>query len=159
MSDTTVSGRFFRVEERPTMPSGGFIYVMLLLLVLTSTWVNAELPQLIPLSVLLGNPERWGPKLSPDGKQVAWIGPDTNNVLQVWARNLPGGEERIITADKKRGVRHFFWAKDNRTLLYAQDSEGDENYHIFGVDLQAGNVRDYTPFQGVRVDSVDSGDE
>src|SRR3954462_901725 len=112
MSDTMASGRSFRLEERSTRPSGGFIYPMLLLLVLTGTWVHAELPPLIPRSVFLGNPERWGPKLSPDGKQVAWIGPDTNNVLQVWARNLAGGKERTITADKKRGVRQFFWAKD-----------------------------------------------
>src|SRR3954471_14346372 len=159
MSHRAVSRGFFRVEERPSMPSGVFVYMMLLLIVLTSTFVNAELPPLIPRSVLLGNPERWGPKLSPDGRQVAWIAPDTNNVLQVWARNLVGDKERVITADRKRGVRQFFWAKNNRTLLYAQDSDGDENYHIFGVELRSGNVRDYTPFQGVRVDSVDSGDE
>ena len=31
-----------------------------------------------------------------------------------------------------------------------QDSDGDENFHVFGVDLVSGNVRDLTPFQGVR---------
>ena len=133
--------------------------LILLVMLQTSAGLQAELPPLIPRSVLLGNPERWGPKISPDGTRLAWIAPDTNNVLQVWVRSLAGGEEKIVTADKKRGVRQFFWAKDNRTLLYAQDSDGDENFHIFGVDLKSGNVRDYTPFQGVRVDNVDSGDE
>src|SRR4051812_23961844 len=115
MSSTKARALFSGVEEGSSRPSGGFIYLMLLLLGLTCSVARAELPPLIPRSVLLGNPERWGPKLSPDGKQVAWIGPDTNNVLQVWARNLAGDEERTITADKKRGVRQFFWAKDNRT--------------------------------------------
>ncbi|HTG44422.1 MAG TPA: S9 family peptidase [Verrucomicrobiae bacterium] len=132
--------------------------VALLHLVFIAEPIRAELPPLIPRSLLLGNPERWGPKLSPDGSRIAWIAPDTNNVLQVWLRNLADGKERAVTASTKRGVRQFFWAKNNRTLLYAQDSDGDENHHIFGVDLESGNVRDYTPFQGVRVDSVDSGE-
>ncbi len=60
----------------------------------------------------------------------------------------------MVTADKKRGIRQCFWAKDNRTLLYMQDTDGDENFHIYGVDLNAGNVRDFTPFQGVRASLV-----
>src|SRR5262249_29420077 len=40
-------------------------------------------------------------------------------------------------------------AEDNKTLLYLQDADGDENWHIYGVDLASGTVRDYTAFQGV----------
>jgi hypothetical protein len=29
-----------------------------------------------------------------------------------------------------------------------------ENWHLYGVDLPSGNVRDYTPFQGVRADLI-----
>ena len=58
--------------------------------------------------------------------------------------------DKVVTADKKRGIRQYFWAEDDRTLLYMQDTDGDENFHVYGVDLTTGNVRDYTPFQGVR---------
>jgi dipeptidyl aminopeptidase/acylaminoacyl peptidase len=116
---------------------------------------QGELPPLISRDILFGNPERTSPALSPDGKRLAWLAPDTNNVLQVWVKTVGKDDDKIITADKKRGIRQYFWAKDNRNLLYLQDSDGDENFHVYGVDLNSGNVRDYTPFQGVRAQVTD----
>jgi dipeptidyl aminopeptidase/acylaminoacyl peptidase len=105
--------------------------------------------------VLFDNPERASPQLSPDGKRLAWVAPDKKNVLQVWVKTIGKEDDKIVTADKKRGIRQYFWAQDNKTLLYAQDNDGDENFHFYGVDLESGNVRDYTPFQGIRAIPVD----
>lgn len=116
--------------------------------------VMAELPPLIPREVLFGNPERTNPQLSPDGKQLAWVAPDTNNVLQVWVQTLGQSDKRVVTADKKRGVRMYAWAYNSRMLGYLQDADGDENFHIYGVDLASGNVRDFTAIQGVRAEIV-----
>jgi dipeptidyl aminopeptidase/acylaminoacyl peptidase len=116
---------------------------------------RADLPPLISRDILFGNPERTAPALSPDGTRLAWLAPDTNNVLQVWVQTVGKSDQKIVTADKKRGIRQYFWAKDNRTLLYMQDSDGDENFHVYGVDLPSGNVRDFTPFQGVRASVAD----
>ncbi|MHB9009133.1 MAG: TolB family protein, partial [Limisphaerales bacterium] len=115
----------------------------------------AQLPPLLPRDVLFGNPERTSPALSPDGQRLAWLAPDTNNVLQVWVKTVGQDDDRVVTADKKRGIRQYFWARNNRHLLYLQDSDGDENFHVYGVDLAEGNVRDYSPFQGVRAGVVD----
>jgi len=112
--------------------------------------VRADLPPLIPRDTLFGNPEKTLPKISPDGKRLAWIAPDDKNVLQVWVKTVGGSDGKVVTADKKRGIRSYFWAEDNKTLIYLQDADGDENWHVYGVDLKSGNVRDYTPFQGVR---------
>jgi hypothetical protein len=122
---------------------------------LTAEWARAELPPLIPREILFGNPERTSPALSPDGKRLAWLAPDTNNVLQVWVKTVGKDDDKIVTADKKRGIRQHLWAKNNRTLLYLQDSDGDENFHVYGVDLEANNVRDYSPFQGVRASVIE----
>jgi dipeptidyl aminopeptidase/acylaminoacyl peptidase len=116
----------------------------------------AEPPPLIPRDVLFGNPERTSPHISPDGKRLAWLAPDKKNVLQVWVKTVGKSDDKIVTADKKRGIRSFFWAEDDRTLLYTQDADGDENWHVYGVDLPTGNVRDYTPFQGVQGQIEDS---
>ena len=110
----------------------------------------AQQPPLIPRDVLFGNPERVNPKLSPDGARLAWIAPDKKDVLQVWVKTVGKDDDKVVTADKKRGIRQYFWAEDSKTLVYAQDQDGDENFHLYGVDLGSGNVRDYTPFQGVR---------
>lgn len=128
--------------------------VSLVLLSLAAVTLRAELPPLIPREVLFGNPERSSPKLSRDGKRLAWIAPNDKNVLQVWVKTVGGNDDKVVTADKKRGIRQFYWAHDNQTLLYLQDTDGDENWHIYGVDLASNNVRDFTPFQGARAQLI-----
>src|SRR5512135_644323 len=100
---------------------------------------DAPVP-VIPREVLFGNPERVSPKLSPNGKKLAWVAPDEKNVLQVWVKSVDADDAKKVTADKKRGIRQYLWAQDDKTLLYLQDADGDENYHVFGVDLVTGNV-------------------
>ncbi|HSP15772.1 MAG TPA: S9 family peptidase [Thermoanaerobaculia bacterium] len=114
--------------------------------------LRADLPPLISREVLFGNPERANPQISPDGKRLAWLAPDKKNVLQVWVKTIGRDDDRVVTADKKRGIRNYGWGPDNKTLLYLQDNDGDENFHVYGVDLDAGTVRDYTAFQGVRAE-------
>ena len=126
-----------------------------LAILLPAAPLPAQMPPLISRDILFGNPERTHPRLSPDGQRFAWIAPDRKNVLQVWVKTLGRDDDKMVTADKKRGIRQFFWAEDNRTLLYQQDNDGDENFHVFGVDLASGNVRDFTPFQGVRAGVAD----
>jgi dipeptidyl aminopeptidase/acylaminoacyl peptidase len=110
----------------------------------------AELPPLIPRETLFGNPERTSPRLSPDGKRLAWIAPDKKNVLQVWVKTIGKDDDKVVTADKKRGIRQYFWTQDNKTVVYLQDNDGDENFHLYGANLENGTVRDYTPFLGSR---------
>jgi dipeptidyl aminopeptidase/acylaminoacyl peptidase len=116
--------------------------------------VEAQLPPLISREILFGNPEKLSPQISPDGKRLAWLAPDKKNVLQVWVKRAEKDDEKVVTADKKRGIRSYRWTKNSTTLIYLQDADGDENWHVYGVDLDSGNVRDYTPFQGVRADVV-----
>ncbi|HEX3394835.1 MAG TPA: S9 family peptidase [Acidimicrobiales bacterium] len=115
-------------------------------------------PPLVPRAVLFGNPERTSPRISPDGTQLAWLAPD-EGVLNVWVSPIGAGagEGRAVTRDRERGIRSFFWAHDRRHLLYVQDAGGDENWRLHDVDLDTGDIRDLTPFDGVqvRVDEID----
>jgi hypothetical protein len=120
---------------------------------------RAELPPLIPRDLLFGNPERAAPQLSPDGKRLAWLAPDAGGILQVWVQTLGKDDARAVTADAKRPVRMYFWAEDDKTLLYQQDQGGDENFHVYAVNLDDGNVRDLTPWQGVRAEVVSLSDK
>jgi dipeptidyl aminopeptidase/acylaminoacyl peptidase len=116
---------------------------------------HAELPPLIPRDVLFGNPDRAAPQISPDGKRLAYLRPDDKNVLQVWVRTVGKTDDAPVTQDPKRGIRQYFWAYDNKHLLYLQDAGGDENFHLYAVDLDTKKTRDLTPFEGVRVQGVD----
>ncbi len=111
---------------------------------------KTELPPLIEREILFGNPEKTSPQLSPDGKYIAYIAPDENNVLQVRLRTVGQADDRQLTADKKRGIRIFFWTYSGEEIIYQQDIDGDEKWHLFSVNIQSNLVRDLTPFQGVR---------
>lgn len=121
----------------------------------TATASSLELPTLIPRDVLFGNPERTSPQLSPDGQYLAYLAPDDANVLQVWLRTVGQADDRQLTADQKRGIRFYTWTYDGEQLIYLQDSDGDENFHIYAVNIHTNNVRDLTPFQGVKAQPVD----
>jgi len=123
-----------------------------LAVLLLAVAARAEAP-LIPREVLFGNPERTKPELSPDGKRLAWLQPD-KGVLQVWVQTLGKEDAAPVSADRQRPIRRFRWAQDSRSILYSQDVKGDENWHVFGVDLASRQVRDLTPFDGVRAELV-----
>jgi dipeptidyl aminopeptidase/acylaminoacyl peptidase len=59
-----------------------------------------------------------------------------------------------VTHDAKRGIRIYQWAHAPDTLLYLQDNDGDENYHVHAVSLVENKDRDLTPFQAVRAQIV-----
>ena len=119
--------------------------------------------ELIPRSVLFGNPERTFPRLSPDGSRLAWIAPH-DGVLNVWIAPLradPGQDDavdwaaaQVVTDDRDRGIRMFTWAHDARHLLYIQDTGGDENWRLHDVNLETMQRRDLTPFPGVQVQLI-----
>jgi dipeptidyl aminopeptidase/acylaminoacyl peptidase len=113
-----------------------------------------ELPPLIEREILFGNPEKTSPRLSPDGKYLAYIAPDENNILQVQLRTVGQVDDRQLTADKKRGIRIFFWTYSGEELIYLQDADGDENWHLFSVNIHSNQVRDLTPFQGVQAQPI-----
>ncbi len=108
---------------------------------------------LIPRHILFGNPQKASPKLSPNGKILAYLAPDDRDVLNVWVRDLnnPAEQDRKVTSDEKRGIRSFLWQYDNDHILYVQDKDGDENWHLFQTRLSTLETKDLTPFQGVTV--------
>ena len=106
---------------------------------------RADLPPLIPRSVLFGNPEKAAPAISPDGKMLAYLAP-SNGVLSVWVRTTGSSDDRVVATDPKRPIRNVFWQPDSAHLLYEQDRGGNENFHIFQTDIATKSVRDLTPF-------------
>ena len=109
--------------------------------------------ELIPRSVLFGNPERADPQISPDGTQLAYLAP-VNGVLNVWVRTLGKTDDRAVTHDTNRGIRAFLWQYDNQHVLYPQDVGGDENWRLYQTDIASKQTKDLTPFEKVRVDIV-----
>lgn len=105
--------------------------------------------KLIPRTLLFGNPVKSQARLSPDGKQIAFLAP-VDGVLNVWvgpATDL--SQAKPVTSDKKRGIRQYFWAHTGSNIVFLQDKGGDENWRVYDVDLAKGETRDLTPDDGV----------
>lgn len=114
--------------------------------------------QLIPREKLFGNPKYASPKLSPDGTYLSFLAPSVeDNVLNVFVKktDAPLESARMITNDKSRGIRNAGWAQDSKTILYMQDKEGDENFHLWAIDVESGEeARDLTPGENVKASSL-----
>ncbi|HVN30528.1 MAG TPA: S9 family peptidase [Thermoanaerobaculaceae bacterium] len=130
------------------------LFVAVVLILFFAGAAFAEMPPLIPREILFGNPEKASPRISPDGTQLAYLSPSDKGVLNVWVRTIGRADDTQVTNDTHRGIRIHFWAEDGKHLLYMQDLNGDENFHVYSVDLDAKVVRDLTPFQGIRAQGV-----
>ena len=124
----------------------------------TTTTTTTTSQEIIPREVLFGNPTFSSPKLSPDGKFIAYLAPSTDlNVMNVFLRTVDDETARMITSDQSRGIRSFFWAEDSETIMYMQDFEGDENFHLWAISIiddGAADARDLTPGKEVKASTV-----
>jgi dipeptidyl aminopeptidase/acylaminoacyl peptidase len=105
---------------------------------------------LIPRAMLFGNPTRAQAQLSPDGQWLSWLAPK-DGVLNIWV--APVGDmnaARVISDDRKRGIRFHGWAPNGTHVLYFQDEGGDEDFHTFAVEVATREVRNLTPIKGVQ---------
>ncbi len=114
---------------------------------------SKDAPKLIPASVLFGNPTKTMPGISPDARRLSYVAP-YNGVLNVWVKTIDGTDDRAITRDADRGITKYFWAYNSRHILYLQDMKGTDNWRLYGVDVDTGEIRDYTPFDSVKVGIV-----
>jgi dipeptidyl aminopeptidase/acylaminoacyl peptidase len=105
--------------------------------------LQMEQPEIIALEDLFGVPERSQPKLSPDGRYLTYLAPH-NGVSNIWLRTVGTEDDHPLTDDDNRGIIFYGWMYNGEQVLYLQDSGGDENHHIFVIDLENGATRQLT---------------
>src|SRR3954470_11417557 len=106
----------------------------------------------VPRDVLFGNPKRAQARLSHDGKWISFQAP-VKGVLNIWVAPADDlSKARAVTEEKVRPIPSHNWAYDNKHILYIQDKNGDENFHLFATDVVNGETKDLTPISGVRAE-------
>ena len=129
----------------------------------TSGTARASLPPVIDRELFFGDPEISGAQISPDGAFISFLKP-FKGTRNIWVKRAsePFEKARAITADTKRPISSYFWSRDAKFILYAQDAAGDENFNIYAVSPSdvpaAGNevpaARNLTDAKGVAVQIV-----
>jgi len=121
-----------------------------------TAWAQAAFGpnDLIPRRVIFGNPERTSPILSPDGTKIAFTAP-VDGVMNVWVAPLNDlSAAKAVTKEKTRPIWKYKWAPNGTHLLYMQDQGGNENFHLYAVDLAKNTTKDLTPYRSVRAEII-----
>jgi dipeptidyl aminopeptidase/acylaminoacyl peptidase len=130
------------------------ITLLVLLSVMVGTTGFAQELPLIPRKVFDAPAEHDLLTVSPDGKSIAYTAPSSGGVANVWVEDLATHKKRMVTRADHRGIDGYQWAYDSNHLLYQSDENGNEDYHLYSVDLISGAIRDLTPFLGVRAEQI-----
>lgn len=88
-------------------------------------------------------------QLSPNGKYLSYREKDENNKRHVYVKEVGTGNVIRVIEEGDELVRGYGWINDER-LVYVMDRGGDENYHIYAVNVDGQNNIDLTPFDKVQ---------
>lgn len=93
-------------------------------------------PRLIDVAELFSDPSFANPSISPDGEKIAYLAP-AHGRRNVWVRGIDEdhADAICVTHDDRRGITTYYWADGSRWLLYQQDTDGNEDWHLYRVDL------------------------
>ena len=100
-------------------------------------------------------PEAYSFQLSPDGKFISYLKRRETGERDLYLKETTTQKETLLIKQDEDVIRGFFWANNNR-ILYMQDKGGDENHHVYGVDVTGENKSELTPFEGVKVNIIES---
>ncbi len=108
---------------------------------------------LIPLEDFFRNPEKTAFQLSPNGEYFSYLAPWESR-LNLFVQKVGADSALRITSETARDLAGYLWKGDNR-LLYLKDTGGDENFQLYGVNLDGTDLKGLTVFEKVRTEFID----
>jgi hypothetical protein len=81
---------------------------------------------------------------------MAFIQPSQRGVANIWLKTIGKNDASMLSNDTGRGIYSCSWSTDGKYLMYIGDWNGDENFHLYSIDVKSKLTRDLTPFKGVR---------
>ena len=107
----------------------------------------------IPLEDFFKNPEKSSYQISPNGSYYSYMAPYKNR-MNIFIQKIGDSSATQLTFEEKRDISGYFWP-NNEQLVFLKDDAGDENFHLFGVDIDGSNPISFTDFDGVRAQIID----
>ena len=110
-------------------------------------------PRCCPRKLLFKrNPDRLPPRAEPRRQAHPLHRAETRRAqrLRVSSADDPRAA-KVVTHERTRPIRTAYWARERPSRCStSNDKGGDENFHVFAVEVESGKEKDLTPFDGVR---------
>ncbi|HPT30526.1 MAG TPA: hypothetical protein PLW67_01745 [Prolixibacteraceae bacterium] len=129
-----------------------FIFSAMLAILFACEQPVQKAPQ-IPLEDFFRNPEKTAFQLSPNGEYFSYLAPWESR-LNVFVQKIGADSAVRITSETARDIAGYLWKGDNR-ILFLKDTGGDENYHLYGVNIDGSELKGLTVFEKVRTGIID----
>lgn len=107
----------------------------------------------IPMEDFFKNPEKTSYAISPDGSYFSFRAPWEGR-MNIFVQQVGEEEATQITFETDRDISGYFWANDER-ILFLKDNGGDENFKLYGVNIDGSNPICLTDFENVRTGIID----
>ena len=107
----------------------------------------------IPLENFFKNPEKSSYQISPDGSFYSFMAPYKNR-MNIFIQKIGDSNATQLTFEEARDIAGYFWP-NNEQIVFLKDEAGDENFHLFGVNIDGSNPIGFTDFEGVRAQIID----
>ena len=107
----------------------------------------------IPLEDFFKNPEKSSHQISPDGSFYSFMAPYKNR-MNIFIQKIGDSNATQLTFEEARDIAGYFWP-NNEQIVFLKDEAGDENFHLFGVNIDGSNPIGFTDFEGVRAQIID----
>ena len=133
-----------------------FLLIALLLLTLPFYSFQQKMTKkipLIPVEDFFRNPEKASFQISPDGKYFSFTSPYKGR-MNIFVQEIGRKEAKQLTSETDRDINSYFWKNNNR-ILYLKDNGGDENFKLYGVNIDGSNLVCLTNFDSVRTTIID----
>ena len=109
--------------------------------------------QTLPLEDFFRNPEKIAYKISPDGRYFSFMAPYERR-MNIFVQKIGTNDAIRLTSETERNISDYFWGNNSR-ILFLKDTGGDENYHLYGVNIDGSNLVALTEFKGVTTIIID----
>src|SRR5512138_35171 len=108
----------------------------------------------IPLEDFFKNPEKARYQISPDGKYVSYMAPYKDR-MNIFVQEIGKDSSLRLTSETDRDIADYFWKNPTR-ILFLRDTGGDENFRLYGVNVDGNNLKCFTDFPKVRTEVIDN---
>lgn len=130
---------------------------LLIVVSLFFAFVACKHPQekapLIPMEDFFRNPEKTAFRLSPNGEYFSYLAPWEKR-LNVFVQKVGADSAIRITSETARDIAGYLWKGNNR-VLFLKDTGGDENFQLYGVNIDGTEQKGLTVFPKVRTELID----